>query len=54
VFEHVKSSPTAPGFDRIFVSGEPEAVTREKRLKEGIFVNDVLWQKIQSIHTSDS
>ena len=52
--EHVKSSPTAPGFDRIFVSGEPEAVTREKRLKEGIFVNDVLWQKIQSIHTSDS
>ena len=52
--EHVKSSPTAPGFDRIFVSGEPEALTREKRLKEGIFVNDVLWQKIQSIHTSDS
>lgn len=50
--EHVKSSPTAPGFDRIFVSGEPEALMREKRLKEGIFVDDVLWQKIQSIHMS--
>ncbi|HIO47113.1 TPA: Ldh family oxidoreductase [Candidatus Poribacteria bacterium] len=50
LIEHVKSSPTASGFDRILVSGEPEALTRKKRLKDGIFVNDILWQKIQSIH----
>ncbi|MBD71985.1 hypothetical protein CMK21_17965, partial [Candidatus Poribacteria bacterium] len=52
--EWIHSARPLPGFDKVYMPGDIEEETREKRLKEGIFVNDVLWQKIQSIHTSDS
>lgn len=37
---YVKSSPLAPGFDRIYVPGEIEHETRTKRLREGIEIED--------------
>ena len=46
---HVKSSPTAPGFDEIVVPGEPESREREKRLRTGIFVDETVWRQIRGI-----
>ena len=44
---HVKASPTAPGFDEIFTPGEIEARQTERRLHEGIPVDDETWRQIQ-------
>ena len=45
--EYVKSSPLAPGFDRIRVPGEVEHETKQRRLREGIEIEDDTWQKLQ-------
>ena len=45
--EYVKSSPLAPGFDRIRVPGEVEHEAKLRRLGEGIPVEDETWQKLQ-------
>ena len=42
----VKSSPTAPGYEQIFMPGEIEAQVRHKRLAEGLFIEDETWQQI--------
>lgn len=47
--EYVKSSPVAPGFDRILVPGEVEHQEKLKRLRDGIEIEDDTWQKLQSI-----
>ncbi len=47
--EYVKSCPTAPGFERIFVPGEPEALQRECRLRDGIVVPPLAWEQIERI-----
>lgn len=39
----VRVSPTAPGYDEILIPGEPERLKKEKRLREGIFVEDKTW-----------
>ena len=39
----VRDSPTAPGYDEILIPGEPERLKKEKRLREGIFVEDKTW-----------
>ncbi len=39
----VKDSPPAPGYSRVLIPGEPERLKREKRLREGIFVEDKTW-----------
>jgi len=44
--EQVKSSKKAPGVIQILLPGDPELMTREKRLKEGIPVNEKLWQQL--------
>jgi len=44
--EQVKSSKKAPGVTQILLPGDPELMTREKRLKEGIPVNEKLWQQL--------
>ena len=43
---YVKSSPTLPGMKEILVPGEMEAREEQKRLKEGIFVEDETWRQI--------
>ena len=42
----VKKARKAPGVEEILVPGEPEWKTHEKRLREGIDLLDVTWQRI--------
>lgn len=49
--EHIKSCPTAAGYDEIFVPGEVEARMRERRLVEGIPIPDGTWELIDRIRT---
>ena len=44
---HVKSSPLAPGFDEILAPGEIELRTEQRRLQEGIPIDDETWRQIQ-------
>lgn len=44
----VKTVPPAPGFDRVMVPGEPEALTAKQRAAEGIPVADEVWQRLQA------
>lgn len=36
----VKASPPAPGFDAVLLPGEPETMARERRLAEGVSIDD--------------
>ena len=46
VIANIKSSKLAPGFKEILMPGEPEWRQQEKRLKEGIFLDDPIYQQI--------
>ncbi len=46
--EYVKSSPLAPGADRIRVPGEVEHEQKRKRLRDGIEIEDDTWRKIRA------
>ncbi|WP_059105356.1 ureidoglycolate dehydrogenase [Shouchella shacheensis] len=39
----IRSVPPAPGFERVMVPGEPEALEEEKRKREGIPLPDGVW-----------
>ncbi|MCW4050315.1 MAG: Ldh family oxidoreductase [Candidatus Bathyarchaeota archaeon] len=45
----VKDSPTAPGYDEILIPGEPERRMKEKRIREGIFIEDKTWDPIVAL-----
>ena len=47
--ERIKSTAKAEGVEEILVPGEPEWRQREKRLKEGIFIEDVTWKELTEI-----
>ena len=40
VGDWVKASPPAPGFDEILLPGEPERRARERRLAEGVPIDE--------------
>jgi LDH2 family malate/lactate/ureidoglycolate dehydrogenase len=42
----LKSSRLAKGFDEIMVPGEPEWREQERRLREGIYLDDAIYQRI--------
>ena len=44
--EFIKSSAPAPGFSEVFYPGEVEWRTEQRRLKEGIYVEDETWGQI--------
>ena len=44
--EQVKSSKKAGGVSQILLPGDPELSTKAKRLKEGIAINEKLWQQL--------
>jgi LDH2 family malate/lactate/ureidoglycolate dehydrogenase len=46
LIRHVKASPKRPGVNEIFVPGEIELKTMEKRSKEGIPIDDPDWQAL--------
>jgi uncharacterized oxidoreductase len=50
--EYVRSSPLAPGFERILIPGQPEHETRLQRLQHGIPIEDDTWSKLQGISAS--
>ena len=45
----VRDSPTAPGYEEILIPGEPERLKKEKRLREGIFVEDKTWGDLNAL-----
>ncbi len=45
----VRNSPTAPGYDEILIPGEPERRKKEKRLREGIFIEERTWNDIAAL-----
>ncbi len=47
--EFVKTSPPAAGFDEVLYPGEIEFRTEQRRLKEGIFVEDGTWEQISGL-----
>lgn len=51
LFEGVKNTPVAPGFeyDHVLIPGEPEWMSQEKKLKEGIKFDDNIWQAITKL-----
>jgi uncharacterized oxidoreductase len=46
VVEYVKSSPPADGFKEVLLPGEPEFRTLEIRQREGIPIDDSIWEQI--------
>jgi uncharacterized oxidoreductase len=46
---HIKSCPPAPGNDEVFVPGEIEYRTAQRRRKEGIRLDDVVWNEIEAL-----
>ncbi len=47
--DFVKTSPPATGFTQVLYPGEIEHLTEQRRLKEGIFVEDDTWEQITSL-----
>ncbi|MSP12299.1 MAG: Ldh family oxidoreductase [Chloroflexi bacterium] len=45
----VKSSPTLPGVERIYLPGEVEEETRLRRTVEGIYIEPSTWEKIAEV-----
>jgi len=45
----LKETPPAPGFDRVYYPGEVEYVATEQRLREGIYVEDATWERLQAL-----
>lgn len=43
----IKTSRRKEGTDTIFVPGEPDMLTREKRTKEGIPIDDITWASLR-------
>jgi len=46
IIADIKSSKLAPGFKEIMIPGEPEWREQERRLKEGIFIDDTIYENI--------
>jgi LDH2 family malate/lactate/ureidoglycolate dehydrogenase len=41
--------PSAPGFDAVYLPGEPEAIRRAEREREGIPVEWSTWESIAGV-----
>ncbi|EMR74049.1 malate/lactate dehydrogenase [Thaumarchaeota archaeon SCGC AB-539-E09] len=46
MIRHIKSSKRRPGFEDIYLPGEPESLEKEKRLKEGILLDEIFWEEL--------
>jgi LDH2 family malate/lactate/ureidoglycolate dehydrogenase len=49
LFSRVKNSPLAPGSEEILIPGDPERRMRERRLREGIYIEDKTWGDIRAL-----
>ena len=48
---YLKSTPTADGFQEVYYPGELEHLTTQRRLEEGIEVEDATWEKLGGLAT---
>jgi LDH2 family malate/lactate/ureidoglycolate dehydrogenase len=44
--ERTRQVPPAPGFEEVLVPGDPEARTRAIRRRDGIPIQDDVWQMV--------
>jgi hydroxycarboxylate dehydrogenase B len=51
LIEYVKSSALAPGSTEILIPGEPEAMEKERRQRNGIPVDEETWRQITEVGT---
>jgi len=49
MIEEVHQVPTAEGFDRVMVPGEPEDLMERDRMKNGIPIEDYLFDELQHL-----
>lgn len=49
LIDWIKSSPTIPGVERIYLPGEIEAERRRQREAEGILIEDVTWDSLLDV-----
>ena len=49
LIEIVKQSPKAPGVSEIYLPGEIEFMTEQKRLRDGIPIKESIWNKITNL-----
>jgi uncharacterized oxidoreductase len=49
---HLKASPPAPGVQEIMMPGEPELRAEERRMREGIFVDEETWRQFATCATT--
>ncbi|MCW4035680.1 MAG: Ldh family oxidoreductase, partial [Candidatus Bathyarchaeota archaeon] len=49
LFASVKGSPLAPGSEEILIPGDPERMMRERRLSEGIYIEEKTWGEIVAL-----
>src|SRR5439155_1102823 len=47
VYAQMRGVPTAEGFDEVLIPGEPEARSRQTRLREGIPLPDRTWAELR-------
>lgn len=52
LIETISGSPPAEGVDRVLIPGDPESLAMEKRLAEGIPVEEKTWDALASIATA--
>jgi LDH2 family malate/lactate/ureidoglycolate dehydrogenase len=45
----VKSAHSASGFEEVLVAGEPEWRSEERRMRDGIPIDGVVWEKLKEI-----
>jgi ureidoglycolate dehydrogenase (NAD+) len=49
MIEELHQVPTAEGFERVMVPGEPEYLRERDRMKNGIPIEDYLFDELQQI-----
>ncbi len=47
IVDRLRNVPPAPGFDRVLTPGQPEALMRARRLRDGIEVAEATWRAIR-------
>ena len=47
--DYLKDTPPAKGFDRVLYPGEIEYLTEQKRLKEGIAIEEPTWEQVWGV-----
>ena len=48
---YLKETPPAPGFSQVYYPGELEHLTTQRKMKEGIEVEDATWERLRELAT---